>query len=70
MGRYSRGRPNEARAGSASYVLRRLPTEVKILFREWLAEHSITRIAPRHVMFDINQKRGGKDYEAQFGQRI
>jgi DNA repair photolyase len=58
----------EAGAGSASYVLLRLPHEVKILFREWLAEHYPDRA--KHVMSLINQTRGGKDYDAQFGQRM
>jgi DNA repair photolyase len=35
----------EAGASSASYVLLRLPHEVKILFREWLAEHYPDRAA-------------------------
>src|SRR5580700_3502607 len=33
------GAAREAGAGSAGYVLLRLPHEVKILFREWLAAH-------------------------------
>jgi DNA repair photolyase len=57
-----------AGARSASYVLLRLPHEVKILFREWLAEHYPDRA--RHVMSLINQTRGGKDYDAEFGQRM
>src|SRR3984885_8336278 len=58
----------EAGASSASYVLLRLPHEVKILFREWLAEHYPDRA--KHVMSLINQTRGGKDYDAKFGQRM
>src|SRR6266850_662495 len=58
----------EAGAGSAGYVLLRLPHEVKILFREWLAEHYPDRAT--HVMSLINQTRGGKDYDAEFGQRM
>src|SRR5271154_6881628 len=58
----------EAGAGSASYVLLRLPHEVKILFREWLDEHYPDRA--KHVMSLINQTRGGKDYDAKFGQRM
>lgn len=58
----------EAGAVSASYVLLRLPHEVKILFREWLAEHYPDRA--KHVMSLINQTRGGKDYDAKFGQRM
>src|SRR5216684_3670285 len=58
----------EAGAGSAGYVLLRLPHEVKILFREWLGEHYPDRA--KHVMSLINQTRGGKDYDAEFGQRM
>jgi DNA repair photolyase len=58
----------EAGASSASYVLLRLPHEVKILFREWLAEHYPDRA--KHVMSLINQTRGGKDYDSKFGQRM
>jgi DNA repair photolyase len=58
----------DAGASSASYVLLRLPHEVKILFRDWLAEHYPDRA--KHVMSLINQARGGKDYDAQFGRRM
>ena len=58
----------QAGADSAGYVLLRLPHEVKILFREWLAEHYPDRA--KHVMSLINQTRGGKDYDAEFGQRM
>jgi DNA repair photolyase len=58
----------QAGAGSAGYVLLRLPHEVKTLFREWLDEHYPDRA--KHVMSLINQARGGKDYDAEFGQRM
>jgi DNA repair photolyase len=58
----------EAGASSAGYVLLRLPHEVKILFREWLGEHYPDRA--KHVMSLINQTRGGKDYDAEFGRRM
>src|SRR5450631_1223758 len=58
----------EAGASSAGYVLLRLPHEVKILFREWLSEHYPDRA--KHVMSLINQTRGGKDYDAEFGRRM
>src|ERR1700726_1018135 len=57
-----------AGASSAGYVLLRLPHEVKDLFREWLAEHYPDRA--KHVMSLINQSRGGKDYDSQFGTRM
>jgi DNA repair photolyase len=58
----------QAGAGSAGYVLLRLPHEVKVLFREWLDEHYPDRA--KHVMSLINQTRGGKDYDAEFGRRM
>src|SRR3984957_2811416 len=58
----------QAGAASAGYVLLRLPHEVKILFREWLDEHYPDRA--KHVMSLINQTRGGKDYDAKFGERM
>ena len=57
-----------AGATRAGYTLLRLPHEVKDLFREWLAEHYPDRA--QHVMSIINQSRGGKDYQAQFGTRM
>ena len=57
-----------AGATSAGYVLLRLPHEVKDLFREWLAKHFPDRA--KHVMSLINQSRGGKDYQAEFGTRM
>jgi DNA repair photolyase len=58
----------EAGATSAGYVLLRLPHEVKVLFREWLRDHYPDRAA--HVMSLINQARGGKDYDSEFGLRM
>ena len=57
-----------AGATSAGYVLLRLPLEVAPLFREWLTSHYPDRAA--HVMSLINQSRGGKDYQSQFGTRM
>jgi DNA repair photolyase len=58
----------KAGAKQASYVLIRLPHEVKDLFREWLQNHFPARAS--HVMSIIQQMRGGKDYDAQFGKRM
>jgi DNA repair photolyase len=57
-----------AGATRAGYVLLRLPHELKILFRDWLAEHYPDRAA--HVMSLINQASGGKDYNSEFGTRM
>src|SRR6202161_4365445 len=59
---------HEAGASRAGYVLLRLPHELKIIFREWLAEHYPDRA--KHVMSLINQSRGGKDYDSAFGTRM
>ncbi|MBS0194338.1 MAG: PA0069 family radical SAM protein [Proteobacteria bacterium] len=58
----------EAGAGAAGYVLLRLPHELKEIFRDWLAQHFPDRAT--HVMSLIRQMRGGKDYDAAFGQRM
>jgi DNA repair photolyase len=58
----------QAGASTASYVLLRLPYELKELFREWLETHMPLKAA--HVMSLIQQSRGGKDNDAQFGSRM
>lgn len=58
----------EAGAQSASYVLLRLPHELKAIWREWLDLHVPDRAA--HVMSLVRQMRGGKDYDATFGTRM
>ncbi|RZA21793.1 MAG: PA0069 family radical SAM protein [Lysobacteraceae bacterium] len=57
-----------AGAQSASYVLLRLPHELKDVWREWLRLHYPDRAA--HVMSLIQQMRGGKDYDSGFGTRM
>ncbi len=59
-----------ARAGAqtAMYVTLRLPLEIKDLFREWLADVRPDRAA--RVMSLIRQTRGGKDYDADWAQRM
>ncbi|WP_043317773.1 PA0069 family radical SAM protein [Microbulbifer sp. HZ11] len=51
----------------AAYILLRLPYEVAPLFRQWLAEHYPERA--QHVMSLVQQSRGGKDNQTEFGQR-
>ena len=50
------------------YVTLRLPLEIKDLFREWLADARPERAA--RVMSLIRQTRGGKDYDADWSQRM
>jgi DNA repair photolyase len=52
----------------ASYILLRLPLEVRDLFREWLAANYPDRY--RHVFTMIRDLRGGKDYDSQWGVRM
>mgnify|MGYP000200348722 CR=1 FL=1 len=61
-------RAHEAGASEAGYVMLRLPHEVKDLFREWLAAHE--PLKAEHVMNRVRELRGGKDYEAAFGDRM
>jgi DNA repair photolyase len=52
----------------AGYVLLRLPLEVRDLFREWLNANYPDRA--NHVFKLIRDMRGGKDYDATWGQRM
>jgi DNA repair photolyase len=51
----------------ASYVLLRLPHELKQIFAEWLEGHMPERAG--HVMSLMRQAGGGKDYDSRFGIR-
>jgi DNA repair photolyase len=46
----------------------RLPNELKVLFKEWLAEHYPDRA--EHVISIVRQMRGGKDNDPNFGTRM
>jgi DNA repair photolyase len=56
-----------AGARSITYVLLRLPYEVKDLFKEWLETHAPDRAG--RVMGLLRSMRGGRDYDAQWNQR-
>ncbi len=58
----------EAGASRASYVMLRLPYEVKTLFRAWLDAHYPDRAS--RVMSLIREMRGGRDYDSRFGSRM
>lgn len=58
----------EAGAGTASWILLRLPHEVAPLFRDWLERVEPGKAA--HVMNRLREMRGGKDYDAEWGQRM
>ncbi|WP_434053252.1 MAG: PA0069 family radical SAM protein [Roseibium sp.] len=55
-------------AQEASFILLRLPLEVSELFRDWLLRARPDRY--RHVMSLIRSMRGGKDYDARWGERM
>jgi DNA repair photolyase len=57
----------EAGAKVASYVLLRLPHEVKELFEEWLQAHE--PLKAKHVMSLMRQMSGGKLYDSTWGVR-
>ena len=58
----------KAGATTAMYVTLRLPLEIKDLFKEWLADARPDRAA--RVMSLVRQTRGGKDYDADWSQRM
>jgi DNA repair photolyase len=57
----------EAGATEASYVLLRLPLEIKELFREWLQTEFPNRAA--HAINILRSMHGGKDYSPEWGVR-
>jgi len=57
----------DAGATEAGYVLLRLPSELKELFREWLATEYPNR-ADRVIKL-LRTMHGGRDYVAEFGER-
>lgn len=59
---------SRAGATTAMYVTLRLPLEIKDLFKEWLADARPERAA--RVMSLIRQTRGGKEYDADWSQRM
>jgi DNA repair photolyase len=58
----------DAGAADASYVLLRLPHELKDLFAEWLQTHE--PLKADHVMNRVYDSRGGKAYDSTFGVRM
>ena len=59
---------SEAGATSATYSVLRLPLELKALFKEWLREHE--PLKAEHVMQRVRDLRGGREYDAEFSQRM
>ena len=57
-----------AGAGSAGYILLRLPLEIKALFIEWLEAHFPER--KKRVLALLRETRGGKLYDPRWGKRM
>ena len=57
-----------AGAGTAGYLLLRLPGEVRELFYEWLDLHYPERA--NRVQSRIRELRGGRDSDPRFGARM
>ncbi|MEE9313579.1 MAG: PA0069 family radical SAM protein [Rhizobiaceae bacterium] len=55
-------------AQDAGYILLRLPREVSGLFKEWMLRHYPDKYT--HVLTLLRSMRGGKDYDAEFGDRM
>jgi DNA repair photolyase len=58
----------EAGATAGSYIILRLPLEIKDLFTEWLQAHVPGRA--QHVLELIRGLRGGELYDSAFGKRM
>lgn len=58
----------KAGAGSASWIMLRLPHEVAPLFREWLSVHFPDRA--NRVMGIVQEMRGGRDNDPEFFRRF
>ena len=58
----------DAGARNASYVMLRLPHEVKDLFAQWLETH--VPLKAQHVLTLVEQMRGGRLNDPRFGKRM
>ena len=58
----------QAGATTAFGIVLRLPWEVNPLFQQWLQDHFPDRAA--RVMARVREMRGGRDYDATWGQRM
>lgn len=58
----------EAGANGASYVLLRLPHEIKDLFQGWLQQHHPGKA--QRVLQQVRDMRGGQLYQSDFGTRM
>jgi len=61
-------RARQAGATHASYILLRLPLELKELFEEWLTTHYPDR--KQRILNRLRDMRGGELYKSGFGERM
>lgn len=61
-------RARQAGASHASYILLRLPLELRELFGEWLSAHFPRR--KQKVLSRLRDMRGGELYRSRFGERM
>ncbi len=61
-------RAYEAGARDASYIVLRLPLELKDLWQDWLREHRPD--AAGRIMKLLREMRGGRDYDPAWGTRM
>ena len=57
-----------AGAGSASWIMLRLPLEVSKLFQDWLTDHYPNRA--NGILAKLRDMHGGQDYRADWGKRM
>ncbi|GLQ26781.1 PA0069 family radical SAM protein [Sulfitobacter pacificus] len=58
----------DAGAGTASWIMLRLPQEVSPLVQEWLAQHYPDRA--ERIMTRLREMHGGKEYDATWHRRM
>jgi DNA repair photolyase len=58
----------KAGAHEAAYIILRLPSELKGIFKEWLAAHYPERA--EHVISIVRQMRGGRENDPRFHERM
>ncbi len=59
---------HQAGARKAGYVFLRLPHELTPLFTDWLNQYF--PLKAQHVLSLVQQSRGGKTYQSEFGKRM
>ncbi len=58
----------DAGADTASWIMLRLPREVSVLWKDWLAQHEPARA--EKVMSRLREMHGGREYDPRWGHRM